>query len=73
MRACVSRREPGGEQLKVLIDRPTLKILYTTGYTRNAIVHNGMLDAGVALLSKPFTMSQLAHKIRQVLDSDPTD
>lgn len=58
---------------KVLIDRPTLKILYTTGYTRNAIVHNGMLDAGVALLSKPFTMSQLAHKIRQVLDSDPTD
>lgn len=53
---------------RVLIDRPTLKVLYTTGYTRNAIVHNGMLDAGVALLPKPFTMSQLAHKVRQVLD-----
>lgn len=55
---------------RVLIDRPTLKVLYTTGYTRNAIVHNGMLDAGVALLSKPFTMSQLAHKVRQVLNGE---
>ncbi|MDX3910475.1 MAG: CHASE3 domain-containing protein [Sphingobium sp.] len=53
-----------------LIARPDLKVLYTTGYTRNAIVHNGMLDPGVALLSKPFTLTQLARKVRQVLDSD---
>jgi signal transduction histidine kinase/ActR/RegA family two-component response regulator len=50
-------------------DRPELKVLYTTGYTRNAIVHNGMLDPGVAFLAKPFTLSQLANKVRQVLDA----
>jgi CheY-like chemotaxis protein len=48
--------------------RPGLKVLFTTGYTRNAVVHNGMLDAGVAFLPKPFTVTQLAHKIRDVLD-----
>jgi PAS domain S-box-containing protein len=48
--------------------RPGLKVLFTTGYTRNAVVHNGMLDAGVSLLSKPFTLDQLAHKVREVLD-----
>jgi signal transduction histidine kinase/ActR/RegA family two-component response regulator len=48
--------------------RPSLKVLYTTGYTRNAIVHNGMLDADVAFLPKPFTFEQLALKVRQVLD-----
>ncbi|KEY97991.1 chemotaxis protein CheY, partial [Sphingomonas sp. BHC-A] len=51
--------------------RPGLKILYTTGYTRNAIVHNGMLDPGVSFLAKPFTLDQLAAKVRQVLDADP--
>ncbi len=49
--------------------RPDLKVLYTTGYTRNAIVHNGMLDAEVAFLAKPFTIDQLALKVRQVLDA----
>jgi CheY-like chemotaxis protein len=48
--------------------RPDLKVLYTTGYTRNAIVHNGMLDPDVAFLPKPFTLEQLAVKVRQVLD-----
>jgi signal transduction histidine kinase/CheY-like chemotaxis protein len=48
--------------------RADLKILYTTGYTRNAVVHNGMLDAGVAFLPKPFTIAQLAWKVREVLD-----
>jgi signal transduction histidine kinase/CheY-like chemotaxis protein len=59
-----------GRQLaaKALESRPDLKVLYTTGYTRNAIVHNGMLDAEVAFLAKPFTIDQLARKIRRVLD-----
>jgi CheY-like chemotaxis protein len=48
--------------------RPGLKVLFTTGYTRNAIVHNGTLDADVAFLAKPFTIEQLARKVRQVLD-----
>ncbi len=48
--------------------RPDLKVLFTTGYTRNAVVHNGMLDAGVAFLPKPFSITQLSLKIRQVLD-----
>ncbi|MDO7835979.1 CHASE3 domain-containing protein [Sphingobium sp. HBC34] len=61
-----------GRQLadRATTQRPGLKILYTTGYTRNAIVHNGMLDPGVALLAKPFTFDQLATKVRQVLDGD---
>ncbi|TRW15189.1 CHASE3 domain-containing protein [Glacieibacterium frigidum] len=48
--------------------RPGLPVLYTTGYTRNAVVHNGMLDAQVAFLSKPFSVEALAVKVRQVLD-----
>ncbi len=50
--------------------RPGLKILYTTGYTRNAIVHNGVLDPDVAFVAKPFTIDQLARKVRQVLDGE---
>ncbi len=47
--------------------RPELKVLFTTGYSKNAIVHNGRLDAGVDLLGKPFTREALARKIRLVL------
>jgi signal transduction histidine kinase len=47
--------------------RPSLKILFTTGYTRNAIVHNGMLDPGVNLLSKPFSLSELARKVADLV------
>ena len=47
---------------------PNIKILYTTGYTRSAIVHDGKLDAGVQLLSKPFTPDALAKKLRLLLD-----
>ena len=50
--------------------RPELKVLFTTGYTRNAVVHNGVLDPGVAFLSKPFAIDQLAAKVRQVLDGE---
>ncbi len=48
--------------------RPDLKVLYTTGYTRNAVVHNGVVDAGVELIGKPFTIDELAAKMREVLD-----
>ena len=49
--------------------RPDLKVLFTTGYTRNAVVHNGVLDPGVALIGKPFTVEELAAKVRDVLDA----
>jgi len=49
--------------------RPALKVLYTTGYTNNAIIHNGVLDAGVHLITKPFTLEQLATKVSEVLAS----
>jgi signal transduction histidine kinase len=48
--------------------RPHLKVLFMTGYTRNAIVHGGRLDLGVALLPKPFTASVLARKVIEVLE-----
>ena len=49
--------------------RPGLKVLFTTGYTANAVVHGGVLDAGVNFISKPFTLDQLASKVRTVLDA----
>jgi len=49
--------------------RPRLKVLYTTGFTRNAVVHNGILDPGVNFIAKPFTLEQIAAKIRGVLDA----
>lgn len=52
--------------------RPDLKVLFTTGYTRNAVVHNGVLDPGVELIGKPFTIDELAAKIRAVLDTPVT-
>src|SRR3569833_504542 len=48
--------------------RPGLKIIYMTGYSRNAVVHQGRLDVGVDLLQKPVSQSDLANRIRQVLD-----
>jgi PAS domain S-box-containing protein len=47
--------------------RPDLRVVFTTGYTRNAIVHNGVLDPGVNFLMKPYTLEQLAAKMRDVL------
>ncbi|MBB4839651.1 PAS domain S-box-containing protein [Sphingomonas kyeonggiensis] len=48
--------------------RPALKVLFTTGYARNTIVHHGRLDPGVQLLPKPFTYTDLAAKVREMLD-----
>jgi signal transduction histidine kinase/CheY-like chemotaxis protein len=65
---------PGGMNGRQLADeatrqRPTLKVLFTTGYTANAIVHHGRLDPDVELISKPFTYDSLGRKIRELLDT----
>ncbi|MBX7200116.1 MAG: CHASE3 domain-containing protein [Rhodospirillaceae bacterium] len=49
--------------------RPKLKVLYTTGYTRNAVVHNGTLDPNVRLLGKPYSLENLARRVREILDT----
>jgi signal transduction histidine kinase len=61
--------EMSGRELAKLVTarRPELKVLYTTGYTRNAIVHHGVIDAGAAFIAKPFTLNELATKIEQTL------
>jgi signal transduction histidine kinase/ActR/RegA family two-component response regulator len=67
---------PGGVNGRALADaarsaQPGVRVLFTTGYTRNAILHNGMLDHGVHFIAKPFTLAALALKIREVLDAPP--
>ncbi len=47
--------------------RPDLKVLYTSGYTENAILHRAMLDEGVEMIGKPYRKDELARKVRQVL------
>ena len=49
--------------------RPGIKVLYVTGYTRNAIIHHGRLDPDIDLLTKPFTAEALTRKIRSILDA----
>jgi PAS domain S-box-containing protein len=66
---------PGGMNGRQLADeakrrRPGLKVLFTTGYTRNAIVHQGRLDRGVEMIGKPFTFQELGARIRALLDRD---
>ncbi|ALS99615.1 hypothetical protein AT746_16010 [Lacimicrobium alkaliphilum] len=53
---------------KVQVKQPQIKVLFTSGYTENAIVHNGRLDKGVQLLSKPYRFEEMAAKVRAVLD-----
>jgi FixJ family two-component response regulator len=48
--------------------RPELKVLYVSGYTDDAIIHQGVLKHGTAFLQKPFTTDALARKIREILD-----
>ena len=68
---------PGGMNGRQLADearrqRAGLRVLFTSGYPRNAIVHHGRLDPGVALLMKPFTYQELAAKLRSVVERSPT-
>ena len=65
---------PGGMTGATVADearriQPGLKVLFTTGYARNAIVHHGRVDPGVELLSKPFSFADLAGRVRDLLDS----
>jgi DNA-binding response OmpR family regulator len=48
--------------------RAGLKVLFTSGYARNAIVHHGRLDPGVELVTKPFTFATLGTRVRRLLD-----
>ncbi|MBC7500052.1 MAG: response regulator, partial [Herminiimonas sp.] len=50
---------------------PDIDVLFTSGYTQNAIVHGGRLDPGVLLISKPYRKEELARKIRSILNSKP--
>ena len=64
---------PGGLNGRQLAEqarrrRPALRVLFTTAYTRDAMVRHGRLDPGVELLVKPFTEADLARKVREVLD-----
>jgi CheY-like chemotaxis protein len=63
---------PGAMNGRQLVDaalklRPSLKTLFTSGYTENAIVHHGRLDAGVLLLAKPYRKPELAQMLRTAL------
>lgn len=67
---------PGGMNGRELADeamrrRPGLRVLFVTGYSRNAIIHHGRLDPGVHLISKPFARDQLSAKLRELLDNWP--
>jgi DNA-binding response OmpR family regulator len=58
-----------GRQLadQLRAERPDLRVLFMTGYSRNAIVHHGRLDAGVEMVQKPVSASELAAKIEAIL------
>jgi CheY-like chemotaxis protein len=65
---------PGGMNGRQLAEEArqrhaNLKVLFTTGYARNAIVHDGRLDPGVELLTKPFTQAALGEKLRDIIDA----
>ena len=53
--------------------RPTVKVIYMSGYADNAVVHNGVVDEGTHFIGKPFSATDLARKVREVLDRDIED
>ena len=65
---------PNGIDGRQLVDEarkrwPSLKVLFTTGYARTALMHYGRLDPGIELIVKPFSQASLAKRIRKVLDT----
>jgi CheY-like chemotaxis protein len=65
---------PGSMTTKQMVEQalrlqPGIKVLFTSGYTQNAIIHHGRLDEGVHLISKPYKRDQLARKLRSLLDT----
>ena len=66
----VMPRGMNGQQLaaQARLLRPSLPVLFTSGYTENAIIHHGRLDPGVHLLNKPYRREEMARKVREVLD-----
>jgi CheY-like chemotaxis protein len=65
---------PGGMNGRQVADaarvlRPGLKVLFITGYAENAAIGNGHLDAGMEILAKPFAMSTLGNKVREMIES----
>jgi PAS domain S-box-containing protein len=62
-----------GRELSAQITKllPAIRVLYMSGYTENAVGHDGTLDAGINLLQKPFNLPLLKDRVREVLDSEP--
>ncbi|GJE44602.1 Blue-light-activated protein [Methylobacterium soli] len=63
---------PGGLNGRQMADaarlgRPNLKVLFITGFAENALLHNGQLEPGMAVLTKPFAMDTLAARIRELI------
>ena len=54
---------------EALKQRPNLKVVYTTGFSRNGVIHGGLLDYDVIFLPKPFTVEELARKVAAALRS----
>jgi FixJ family two-component response regulator len=64
----------GAELAEALVkERPSIRVLFMSGYTNNAIATHGVLDKGINLLQKPFTQTDIAWKIREVLDADRSE
>jgi len=69
---------PGGMNGRQVADaarvfRPQLKVLFITGYAENAIIGNGHLEPGMQVITKPFAMEALATKVRDIIDSPPSE
>ncbi|MEW6658998.1 MAG: ATP-binding protein [Thermodesulfobacteriota bacterium] len=62
----------GGRELaeRLALLRPEIKVIYMSGYTTNAVVHHGVLDAGLNFIQKPVKILSLIHKVREVLEAD---
>jgi CheY-like chemotaxis protein len=67
MSDCLASTDDGSRKRQRRL--PGIKILFISGYARDAIVRHGVLEDGVELLSKPFTIDSLARKVTQILQS----